>query len=73
MTDNDPANFIFWDRAVNNKAEGHQDPRQIRCREDEEAKEAKSRFWIASAPDIDQAGRQCRAEKWHGKERRYYK
>ena len=70
MTNDDPHNLILRYRAVKQKGKAHENPRKIRCRKDEETKEAQPRVGIAPTPDVDEAGRERGAEEGHRDERR---
>lgn len=71
MADDHPAEFILGHDAVDDKAKGHQHPREIGRREHQHAQKAEARVGVAATPDVDEAGGQRGAHKGHGEQWRY--
>lgn len=57
--------LVPGNRAVHKQAEGHQHPRQVRSREDEQAQEAQSGVGVTARPDVNERRRERVPEEWH--------
>lgn len=71
MPDDDATDFIFRHRPVQDQAERHENPGQVRRRKDEQAQEAQPRLRVPPAPYVDQRAREREAEERyaeHGRE-----
>lgn len=64
MPYNNTTYLILRHAPMQNKAKRHQNPRQIRGGEDQQAEEAEAGLRIAAGPDINQTATEGRAEKW---------
>ena len=53
---NDSHDLVSRNGAVHEEAEAHQDPRQIRRREDQKSKEAQSCVGVSARPNVDESG-----------------
>ena len=65
MPNNDTAYLVLWDNAMHQEGETDQHPRQKRCLEDHEPKEAKACLWIPTAPNVDENAGEGVAKKRH--------
>jgi hypothetical protein len=69
VTDSHAHHLVLGDGAVQHQTETHQDPRQVRRREDQQAEEAQPRVRVAPRPDVDERRRQRVPQEWHGDQR----
>ena len=63
MSDDDATDLILRHGPMQDQAERHQHPRQIRRRENEQAEEAQPGLRIPPAPNVDQGARQGGSEE----------
>jgi len=70
MPNNNAANLVFGHTSVHRKAKPHEHPRQPRRLEHQHPQETQKCVWIAPAPDVNEDGGQCGAEKGDAEERR---
>jgi hypothetical protein len=65
MSDHDTTHLVFRHRSMHNYRKAKQDPRQVRCLEDEQPQKAEHGVWVLPAPDVDEGTAQRRAQERH--------